>query len=373
MRNARGRVLLVANEVVRSGAETQLVRLAVALRARGDEVRVYSLLPTAGFQPELEAAGVEVTYAPAAPGLRGALAVGALVWLARRWRPDVVVSFVYQANVVARLAAAVARVPTISSVRNEWFGGPRRQRLLRLTDRLAMATVINSRAAATRLTEVGVVSSARATVIPNALALGARESARPGGACLRRQLGVPEGGFVWVALGRLVDQKDLGTALRAFAAAADPGDRLWVVGDGPRRSTLEALATSLELAGAVRFFGFRDDTTELLAACDGLVLSSAFEGTPNAILEAMVAARPVVATEVGDVPHLVERGRTGFTAPPGDVPGLASAMRELRATPRGDRARMGERARARALAEFDHDAVMGRWFGVIDAVARGRS
>ncbi len=314
------RTVLVTNGLARGGAETQLVRLAAALRARGDAVRILSILPTAAFADEVAALGVGVTVL--APGARpGAAAlVAAAVADLRRDRPDVLVSFVYQADVLARVAGRLAGVPVIvSSLRDERAGagaqGGRaraRELLLRATDGLPTLTTTNSTAAAERFARRGVVSPRRLRVVPTGLDAGA-DARGPAVRDRVRAACAPPGTLVWLAAGRLAAQKDHATLLGALAAR--PGERLWIAGEGLLRAELERRAADLGVADRVALLGLRDDLPDLLAGCDALALSSAWEGLPNVVLEAMAAARPVVATRVGGVAELVREGVTGALCP----------------------------------------------------------
>lgn len=106
-----------------------------------------------------------------------------------------------------------------------------------------------------------------------------------------------------------------------------------VAGDGPRRSSLEALARDLGLQTRVRFLGWRADIREVLGAADLLVLPSRNEGYPHAVVEAMAAGLPVIASAVGEVPELVVEGTTGFLVPPDDLGALACRIRSVVSDP----------------------------------------
>ena len=126
-----------------------------------------------------------------------------------------------------------------------------------------------------------------------------------------------------------------------------------LVGDGPERSALERRAAELGIGSAVAFLGTRDDVPAVLARADAACLPSA-EGLPNAIIEAMAARLPIVATSVGGNPELVEHGVTGHLVPPGDADALAAALIALLRDPAGARA-MGARGRARAASQLSID------------------
>jgi glycosyltransferase involved in cell wall biosynthesis len=111
------------------------------------------------------------------------------------------------------------------------------------------------------------------------------------------------------------------------------------------------------------FAGYRDDVAALLAGCDVFCLPSLAEGLPLVVLEAMLQARPVVATPVGGTAELVVDGETGVLVPPGDAGALAHALSDLLADPARAR-RMGDAGRARVLAEFSEAAMSKRVLGL---------
>ena len=132
--------------------------------------------------------------------------------------------------------------------------------------------------------------------------------------------------YIWLAAGRITPAKDYPNLLRAFAHvhSAEPRTQLWIAGasNGRMRATMEGLAEKLHLDSRVYWLGLRDDLPALLAAADGFVLSSAWEGMPLVIGEAMAMRRPVVATDVGGVRELV--GETGQVVPPHDSDALGA-------------------------------------------------
>jgi glycosyltransferase involved in cell wall biosynthesis len=129
--------------------------------------------------------------------------------------------------------------------------------------------------------------------------------------------------------GRLTAAKDVETALAALAQVEDAS--LAVAGDGEERAALEARAGELGLDGRVRFLGAqpRERVLALFRGVDAVVLSSAWENFPHAVVEALAVGTPVIATAVGGVTELVEDGRNGLLVPPGDPAALAAALRRF--------------------------------------------
>jgi glycosyltransferase involved in cell wall biosynthesis len=147
-------------------------------------------------------------------------------------------------------------------------------------------------------------------------------------------------------VGRFVPVKDLDTLVRSFALIAPrmPNAVLLLAGGGATRSNLEVLGTQLGVADRMKFVGWIDDLASLYAAMDVCCLSSINEGTPVALLEAMAAGKPVVATGVGGVVDVIEDGRTGLLVPAKDVEAFAGALMRLAADP-VLRQQLGETAR----------------------------
>lgn len=136
-----------------------------------------------------------------------------------------------------------------------------------------------------------------------------------------------------------------------------------IVGDGPLRQSLIQQAKVRGIAGLVEFIGYSSDIPSLLADTTFLVHPSDSEGCPNVVMEAMACGRPVVATDAGDVPHLVEDGETGYVIRRGDDEGLVRRMATL-ITNRDLCLRMSEAGRLRAEREFGMDRFISETMGI---------
>jgi glycosyltransferase involved in cell wall biosynthesis len=196
---------------------------------------------------------------------------------------------------------------------------PAQQRLQRLSYCLAHRVVANSSAAVDRLIEEGVADW-RVVQIGNGLDLAGFVAAP---AKTRRR--------VITTVANLRPGKGHEVLLKAAARLVRrfPDVRFQIVGDGSRRQELEREAAALRISAQVSFLGHRDDVPQVLAESDLFAFPSFMEASPNAVIEAMAAGLPVVATKVGGIPEVIEHERNGLLVPPGDERALAAAMTRL--------------------------------------------
>jgi glycosyltransferase involved in cell wall biosynthesis len=184
---------------------------------------------------------------------------------------------------------------------------------------------------------------------------------------MRRKFGLGPDEFAFFYVGRLNSVKDLGTMLDAFAALAAGGSsltRLYLVGDGPERTMLEARRQALGLGERVIFLGARSDVSEVLMAADAFVMSSKSEGLPMALLEAMAAGVPCIATDVGGIPDLFGDDR-GLLVPAEDARALAEAMAAITRSPEL-RQRLVSNASANLVRNYSLDAIANRYLELLD-------
>jgi glycosyltransferase involved in cell wall biosynthesis len=164
---------------------------------------------------------------------------------------------------------------------------------------------------------------------------------------------------------RLAPEKGIPVLLEAFAPLAHerPDLQLVIVGDGRERGELERLAQRLHIEHAVEFLGYQDAVESILVTLDLFVLPSLTEGIPLALLEAMGAGLPAVATAVGGVPEVIENGVSGVLVPPNDPLALRTAISSLLEHP-DDRARIGANAVRRVQEKFGLAAAAAAYWDV---------
>jgi glycosyltransferase involved in cell wall biosynthesis len=278
-------------------------------------------------------------------------------------KPDLIHSHSFHANVIARLVSPFAGRPiVISTIHNVYEGGWHRMLAYRLTDGLCAHTTAVSQAVADRFVRLRAVRAAKCTVVPNAIDLGEFTSDPARRSSTRAGMGAKDE-FIWLAAGRITAAKDYPNLLRAFERqlAKRPKARLWIAGQGSEEENvrLRALAAYLGLDRNMQWLGLRRDLPALLDAADGFVSSSAWEGMPLAIAEAMAMQKPVIATDVGGVSELV--GETGSLVPAQDSKALADAMLESMRKPEADRWAIGRAARSRIQIGFNIESRVEDW------------
>jgi glycosyltransferase involved in cell wall biosynthesis len=378
-------VLYIITSSGLGGAELALWQLLRRLDRSRWEPTVVSLKPPGEIAARIRALGIEV-LSPGVGDETGALGALELLVEARRLprllggrRFDIVHSLLFRANILARLAAPhLGRPPLINAVR---VTPEEEAPWMRRVDRLSSGRVACFLALSTRLAgelEARLaIPAGRVRAIANGVDLAeadrALAAARP---TARRQFGLLPPEIAIACVGRLHRQKGLAHLLGAFHALlqVQPTARLLLAGDGPDRAALAGTVEALRLGHFVRFLGTLADPWPLLAAADIFVLPSLWEGMPNALLEAMAAGLPAVASAVGAVPEMVVDGREALVVPPGDAGALARALTELAARPTRRR-EMGALARRRVEDAYRIEATVAQTERLYDDLlpARGRA
>jgi glycosyltransferase involved in cell wall biosynthesis len=350
----RPRILIAITLAEVGGAQTCVAQLLPRLTEELDvTVAAHGPGPLRAAAVDAGASWVELRNVRRRIGPRDALGLLELIALIRRLRPDIVHAHSSKAGVLARVAAAVCRIPAVVFTAHGWAFKAEpglKSRLYLYADRavakITSAVICVSETERREGLAARTCQAERTVVIQNGVDASLFT--------VRRRSETPRPRIV--SIGRLKAPKDFTTLLEALALLRDlPFDAV-IAGDGPERSALEAAVDRLGLAGAVDLTGERDDIPAFLAAADCFVLSSTSEGMPISVLEAMAAGLPVVASDVGGVHELVTEGTTGCLVPPRDPEALAGALRPLLGDPEL-RARLGAQARRDVEQRFTVDRV----------------
>ena len=342
------------------GAEQALTRLCHGLADRGYEQRVIVMLPPGPMATGLNAAGCEPHSLGLRPGRPDPRGLTRLASELRRFRPDLLMTWMYHADLLGTLVRPVAPVArlvwnlrcTVMPDRRPWGRGSV-IRTLALLSGVPDAVIANSAAGQADHAARGY-RPRRWACIRNGVdtdrftpAIGSRRAKRA-------RLGLPESGPVIGMIARFDPQKDHATFFAAAArfVRARPDAHFLLVGKGCTldHPPFRELVASRGLVGAVSALGIRDDLPELYQACDLTTLSSAYgEGTPNVLLESLACGIPAVATEVGDSRLVI--GLCGQVVPPRDPAALCDAWATTL------NADLSAAARARAVTMFPDAAI----------------
>lgn len=339
------------------GVPLHLLRLACYLRAAGESVSVVSLSPPGPVAELLRQGGIDTCSCEAA-GPWDWRVIPRLADLISEFRPDLVHAFLFHANLAARLAGMLGGfdrrrlICEIQTVEIE-----RRWHLFvdRWTQGLCRWVVGNSPSVIEHLAGQGRLARSRLRLIRGGVDVEAIRTAEPIG---RGALGIPAGDPLLLWVGRLDPIKGLDVLIAAIALLARTRPvQVAIVGEGPYRAELEALAASAGLADRLHLLGRRDDVPRLLKTADVFVFPSRTEGLPNAILEAMAAGVPVVATDVPGCRDLVIHERSGLLVPVDDAAALADEVDRLLTNPD-----LAARLARAALADVSRNFMLDRTF-----------
>jgi L-malate glycosyltransferase len=354
------------------GTELNAVRTVEALDRRRFQVTVFHLHETGPLRARYEALGLQLLHLPIGPlySPRTAAQGVRFLRLLRREGIEVVHTHDLYTNIFAAPWARLAGCRVIASRR--WLDSSPRAGLLplnRWSYRCAHRVVVNSSVVARLMIDTERVPAARVLELPNFLeerafnhvpveVRGAR----------RRSWGVPQGAFVIGTVARLAPVKNHALVLRALQRL-DEDVHLVLIGEGPSRHALEELAKELHVDRRVHFTGQLVETENLHQFFDVSVLCSRSEGFPNAVIEALAAGCPVVATPVGGVPEVIIERQTGLLVPVDQPDALAASVLELRRDA-GLRERLCEAGPACVRSRYHQTVVIAQLEALYQSLAR---
>jgi glycosyltransferase involved in cell wall biosynthesis len=352
------------------GAERVVALLARTLQASGARNVVF--LPEHGegwLARELHGSGVEIDHfhldKPFSP-LCSRLLAAAL----RRHQVDVAHSHEFSMAVYGAWASRRARIPHVITMHgSRYYNGRLRRRVaLRAAILASDCTVAVSDNLSHALRRELWMARTRVATVANGVAHPV-----PDRVTLRQELGLGPGDRLLVAVGNLYPVKGHRYLLEAVGLLSErrPSLHVAIAGRGGLHEALAAQASALGIGARVHFLGLRSDVSAVLAAADVFVLPSVSEGLPLALLEAMFEARPIIASDVGEVSLALAHGDAGMLVPPGDSPALAAALDVIVGDPERAAA-MGQRAQQRALAEFDVSRMVTRYLTIYRSVTERR-
>ena len=321
----RTRIVQVVNSLAIAGAERTTIEIAKNLDAEEFDSRVI-VVRDGPLRGELERAGVPVYVTGGEFDLRAPVIVRDMTRLLREIEPDLVHTHMIGSDIVGGVSARRAGVPVVMTTQHDVY---RRRLPYRLWRRLTGRRLAAVAAIAPSVVEYCVrelhVPRERVTVIENSVDTARFEGVKP-------RTGE---GKVFGCIGSAIPVKGHTHAVSAMARVVDsvPGARLSIAGSGPELEVLARQARDLGLESAVDLKGLVSDVPGFLAEVDILVHPSLEEAFGLALIEAMAAGRPVIASDLPATRHVLDEGRAGVLVPPADPGSLAQAMIDLAADP----------------------------------------
>lgn len=358
------KVALFIPSMAAGGAQRVFLTIANALHARGHSVDMVLAMAAGEFLDEISP-GVNIVDLGAP---RMARAVPRLVSYLRRERPVSLLSTLPHANLAAVAARRLARVPTRVFVREantpskalqSGFKSRAMASLLPLCYRAADGVIAVSQGVARDAAALGNLEPGRIHVIPNPVDVDEirRRAALP----LNHRWFAPGEPPVILGVGRLIPQKDFHTLIRALKHVRSTRPcRLVILGEGPDRAELEGFADGLGVASAVEFPGYVSNPFAFMARADVFALTSAWEGMPNVLIQAIACGCPSVSTDCPSGPREILRdGRDGRLVAVGDALAMGDAILKTLQDP------LDSQSLQRRAADFDVDKIVGGYLDLL--------
>jgi glycosyltransferase involved in cell wall biosynthesis len=330
------------------GAEKQVIAIGERMVARGHEVVLIVLRPAEEHECPTDLPTHRLGVTKSIPGILSGLRRARRVL--RSFRPDLVHSHTFPANMMARALRSVGAAPLVlSTIHNIYEGAWHRTLAYRITDPFCTHTTAISHRVAEHFIQIKAVPRNKCSAILNGIDVDIFSPLFPTDSASSKS--EP---FIWLAAGRDVPAKDFDNLLAAFqkVRAAAPEAQLRIAGKPASHRT--------DMTGrGIQWLGISKDMPGTLAPCQAFVLSSAWEGMPLVVGEAMSMEKPFVATDVGGVSELA--GGTGMIVPSKNPQALADAMLNTMRMPEPERCEMGRAARERIVQHFDVNAKADEW------------
>ena len=361
-------IVFLSTSMGLGGADQQILSLSDELVDRGHDVHIISLRPIGPMGEAARNAGAKISSLNIKQKIEAPLRLLNLRGLVGN--ADVLHTHMFHPNIIGRVCRPVLDVDVlVNTIHNvfeseESFRNPSVKTLRNYTYEYTSGrcdfTSCVSQAAYNRFVDVKAVVPERAGVIYNGVntekfspSPNARESIRESKDISNE--------FVWLSVGRFFEQKDHATLLKAFARMEQKNVRLWLVGHGELREKLETLVRNLSLEDRVQFLGTVDDVAAYMAAADGFALSPKWEGFGIVFAEAQASELPVVSTNVGGIPEVVEDEESGFLVPPETPDAVAAALDHVTGMSQTSRRKIGAKGRANVKENFSLPTIADEW------------
>lgn len=367
-------VIHLVEDMKTGGAERVIADIAEGLDSEKYDVRVWCIARGGNTADELAEKGIEVKILGIS-SYHNPLKILRLKRLLTEAGPDIVHTHGYFASVIGRLSAKKAGIPIIfAHVHSTYWDYKKRHILMeRKLSRFTHKIICCSRAVENFVKDIEKVGDGKTLVIYNGVD-EERFYPMEDAPSIRTELGIDEKALVVGTVSSLTPHKGHEYLIQAASLVKEelPSAKFLIVGDGPLRTELEDQVKNFSAHPFIMFTGTRKDVPKILSVMEVFVLpSSSREGLGIAIIEAMAAEKPVVATDIGGIPEAVKKGETGFLVPPGDPGALAKAIIELLQNPEKAK-EMGKKGRARFKEKFTRKKMLSETDALYQSFASQR-
>jgi glycosyltransferase involved in cell wall biosynthesis len=349
------KVLFMTSSMSKGGAETQLIKLALFLKSLDFEICIISLKSINEFDINYEKEGIPVLFIQnwSKSPLKNLQIIYSKI---KSFKPDVVIAFMFVAIIFARIYKLLLKYKLISSVRigvlpQKWYLP------YILSTGLDDLLVYNSNASKVNF-EKNPFADKNGLVINNGISVPALQD------CKLEKTDTEQ--FIWVCLAHFRWNKDYNTLFKAVQLLKGYNFRLDIIGEyTPKNSPFEYLK-SLNIESHVNVLGFKQNVSEYLKSADAFVLSSFSEGMPNALLEAMAYAKPVVVSDIECNVEILNKSSCGFLFKCSNEHDLAKKMLEMMNNSASQRENLGMRGRSYIHNNFAEKTIMNDWLNIIN-------
>lgn len=352
------KIALITNKPHYGGAEKQIILLANGLANSNYDVTLFFLRSGDAY---LDKVNENVKCIMPEDGTSAFQNVFRLYIFLRRYSPDVVVSFLFQASVLTRCFKIFFSYKNITSLRNTSYGSILRDKIIKLTAHLDDHTSANSSLALKLLSVSGVPQS----FIPNIVSLDDQDIKR-----------TYNGSNKYIFVGRLTDQKNIFNLLEAFVAYKQKTNslaQLTIVGDGELREEIKSRILDLNSESYITLEGIIDDPSNIIRESDYLILPSVREGMPNVIMEAIQQGVPVIVTSVGAIPDLLSHKESALIIDGFEDSDILSSLNLSYSLLPCIRSRIAEKALSKIKAKCSQGSVLNNWQNIIEEREIGNS
>lgn len=342
------------------GAERQVCDLADSLSALGCRIMIINLTGLIDVKPRVQ--DVEVVSLGLKKNLTNFLpSLFRASKLLAGFNPDIVHSHMYHANIFSRLLRLIRRMPAlVCTAHNTVEGGRLRMFMYRVTDKLSTINTNVSQDAVDSFIGQGAVSSHRMIYMPNGIDVSHFCYVESHREKRRNEINISNDELLLLSVGRLTAAKDYNNLLHAFSIFLENNcAKLAIIGTGELEAELKNLAKELAIDSHVIWLNRRDDVFQWMSAMDVYVMSSAWEGMPLVLCEAMASKGCIVTTNCGGTKDLV--AGVGFVVQKKDAQHLAVGIENACKLSRAERIAIGEKARERVKQKYSIDAICDKW------------